>query len=404
MNSSIVDDGVTVNLGELVDIKTGKLDSNRAEERGKYPFFTCAPNPLRINDYAFDIEAILLAGNNADGIFHLNYYKGKFNAYQRTYVITVKNQNELDLRYLFYYLQLTLNLMRSFSQGTSTKFLTMRILYDLEIAVPSIERQKEISKTLSDLDDQIKNNQQMNKNLEAIGEAIFKRWFVDFEFPNEEGKPYKSSGGEMVDSEIGKIPKDWKVGYISDFGSIICGKTPPKSVKKYFGGPVPFIKIPDMHDDIFIVKTADSLTKDGEESQKNKTIPPFSICVSCIATIGLVCLSSEPSQTNQQINSIIPFESSYINYLFFSLKSMKDLFLSLGSGGTTTLNMNTNQFSNVIILKPVNSILETFQILTTPLFEKVLNNLHEIQTLTRIRDSLLPKLMSGKIRVKVSGG
>jgi type I restriction enzyme S subunit len=99
MNFDTFSNWAITNLSDIVDIKTGKLDSNQADENGKYPFFTCAPNPLRINDFSFDTEAILLAGNNADGIFHLNYYRGKFNAYQRTYVITAKNQSKLNLRY-----------------------------------------------------------------------------------------------------------------------------------------------------------------------------------------------------------------------------------------------------------------------------------------------------------------
>ncbi|HIJ01255.1 TPA: restriction endonuclease subunit S, partial [Candidatus Woesearchaeota archaeon] len=175
--------GEIVRLGEIVNIKTGKLDSNYAEEGGKYPFFTCAPFPLRINDFAFDSEAILLAGNNANGIFHLNYYKGKFNAYQRTYVITVKDDSRTNLGYLYYHLHLSLNMLRHFSQGTSTKFLTMKILDSLEMVLPQIEEQRKISKTLSDLDSKIELNQQMTKTLEAIGQTIFKRWFIDFEFP-----------------------------------------------------------------------------------------------------------------------------------------------------------------------------------------------------------------------------
>lgn len=97
----IPEDWTIRKLGEVITIKTGKLDSNCANEGGVYPFYTCAPEPLKIDNYAFDCKAILLAGNNANGVFHLNFYKGKFNAYQRTYVITSKDGVDLDLRFLY---------------------------------------------------------------------------------------------------------------------------------------------------------------------------------------------------------------------------------------------------------------------------------------------------------------
>ena len=198
-------------------------------------------------------------------------------------------------------------------------------LVKLPLPIPPLSEQKDIANELFTIDAKIELNHQMNKTLEAIAQALFKHWFVDFEFPNEEGKPYKSSGGELVDSELGAIPKDWKVNQLKDFGDIICGKTPPKSNKDYFEGNIPFIKIPDMHNQLFVINTEDSLTKEGKEYQDNKTIPEKSICVSCIATVGLVSLTSKESQTNQQINSIIPKNSYSTYYLHYMFKSMASL-------------------------------------------------------------------------------
>ena len=142
-------------LSELVVVKTGKLDSNHAEEDGLYPFFTCAPNPSKINSYAFDCKAILLAGNNANGVFHMNFYDGKFNAYQRTYVITNINSDELNVKFLYYQLNLRLNYFKEISQGTATRFLTIRILNNLETALPSTMEQSAIAAILSDMDAEI---------------------------------------------------------------------------------------------------------------------------------------------------------------------------------------------------------------------------------------------------------
>ena len=151
-------------LGEISMFKTGKLNSNAANEGGKYPFFTCSPEILRINEYAFDQQAILLAGNNAEGNFNIKYYDGKFNAYQRTYVINPLSDN-VDIKFLYYVLSLCLKTFKSVSQGTSTKFLTAVILNSLSLRLPAIQLQKKIVSILSSLDDKIELNRRINDNL-----------------------------------------------------------------------------------------------------------------------------------------------------------------------------------------------------------------------------------------------
>ena len=186
---------------------------------------------------------------------------------------------------------------------------------------------------------------------------------------------------------------------ISNFGEVVCGKTPSKAVNEYFGGSVLFIKIPDMHGNIFIAKTEDSLTEAGMNSQKSKTIPSGSICVSCIATVGLVSMVTADSQTNQQINSIIPDKSYYQFYLFHALKYLEGYLQRMGSSGSATLNVNTTSFSSIEILKPTDEVLEIFDVLVRPIFDQIKGNIEESLTLVRSRDSLLSRLMSGRIRV-----
>jgi len=156
-----------------------------------------------------------------------------------------------------------------------------------------------------------------------------------------------------------------------------------------------------MHNQLFIIHTEDSLTKEGEKYQENKTIPTKSVCVSCIATVGLVSLTSKNSQTNQQINSIIPKEDFFMEYLYFQLKSMNQIFQDYGSGGSTTLNINTTSFSNIKILLPSEDFLKKFHLNIKSIFDKILINQEETNNSSQIRDSLLPRLMSGKIRVPV---
>lgn len=138
----------TTKLKDISIIKTGKLDSNAAEENGLYPFFTCDPQTLRINTWAYDTKAVLLAGNNASGNYTAKYYEGKFNAYQRTYIIESFDDSQLNIRYLCYAMNLQLQLLKSMSAGSTTKFLTIKMLHGLDIPFPSMEIQNKIADTL----------------------------------------------------------------------------------------------------------------------------------------------------------------------------------------------------------------------------------------------------------------
>lgn len=160
----------TMSLTTICSIRTGKLDSNAFDDKGIYPFFTCAPEPLRINEYAFDDDVILLAGNNAGGNFHCTRYSGKFNAYQRTYVL--KPHNNYDINYVYYSLLLQLELLKKYSAGSQTKFLTMKILENIQIADIPLNEQSKISKALALLDKQIVKNNAMVQKLQCFKPAL----------------------------------------------------------------------------------------------------------------------------------------------------------------------------------------------------------------------------------------
>lgn len=145
--------GPKSHLGEFVTIKTGKLDSNASVEDGKYPFFTCSKEIFSINEYAFDCEAVLLAGNNASGDFNVKYYKGKFNAYQRTYVITIDALDNLTYRYLYFQLVNALKKFKSMSVGANTKFLKIGMIRKLEFPLPEMSEQLRILKKLTTVEE-----------------------------------------------------------------------------------------------------------------------------------------------------------------------------------------------------------------------------------------------------------
>ncbi|MBR5303949.1 MAG: restriction endonuclease subunit S [Candidatus Gastranaerophilales bacterium] len=290
----------------------------------------------------------------------------------------------IDNHFLYYYLisnegQQEIN--RN-SVGAVQAKLPLYGIGDIRIILPPLEIQRKIAKVLSAIDDKIELNNSINNNLEQQAQAIFKSWFIDFE-------PF---GGTM--------PKDWCNGNLADIAKdIICGKTPSTAKKEYYGNDIPFITIPDMHNNTYIIKTERYLSALGAESQINKLLPANSICVSCIATAGLVSLTSMNSQTNQQINSIIPKKEVSPYYVYMLLKSLSEKIIMLGSSGSTTCNLNKGQFAKIEIIIPSQQILDKFNELVKFLFEQIKNLQIENQQLVQLRDTLLPKLMSGEIDV-----
>ncbi len=277
--------------------------------------------------------------------------------------------------------------------GATRNALTKTMIEDFEISIPQIQEQKFIASILSALDDKIELNLQMNKTLEEMAMAFYKHWFVNF-------GPFQE--GEFVESELGEIPKGWEVKSINEFGKVVCGKTPSKKDPDNFTqiGGYPFIKIPEMHGNVFLTDTVERVSEKGNQTQAKKLLPSGCINVSCIATVGLVTINSLPSHTNQQINSIIPEKTIFRYYLYSTMISLKERFLNEASGGSATLNMNTSTFSNIEILEPDEDTLQKFSELTTSIYSKILQNQEENLTLTQLRDTLLPKLISGEVRVK----
>lgn len=230
--------------------------------------------------------------------------------------------------------------------GSAIPRVILKDFKRIPVPKPPQKVQDSIATILCSFDSKIEINQQMNATLEKIGQAVFKHWFIDFQFSNEEGKPYKSSGGKMVDSDLGEIPKGWKIKEINNCGKVVCGKTPPTQNMENYGDDIPFITIPDMRGNVFVVKTEKQLSKLGAETQGKKELPPLAVCVSCIATPGLVSLTRIRSHTNQQINSIICNKDISPYFMFYSMKNKSEAVKTMGLGGTATLNLNTGNFSD----------------------------------------------------------
>ncbi len=208
-----------VKLGDLVSFKTGKLNSNAAVPNGKYPFFTCSQETLRTNSFSFDTECVLLAGNNANGIYPLKYYKGKFDVYQRTYIIKSLDEQKLTTKFLYYALFLKLSEFRNISTGAATKFLTLTILNNIMLEIPPFFPQERITEVLSAYEDLIENCQRRIQILEDMARNLYREWFVRFHFPGHEKI-------KMVNSPLGEIPEGWEVKTFTEIADVLSGGTP----------------------------------------------------------------------------------------------------------------------------------------------------------------------------------
>lgn len=304
--------------------------------------------------------------------------------YMNQSVIACKaNENVILPLYLYYNLDSRYEEFRLLSDGTSTRGgLSGWILKRMEIKLPTKSSQKKIIDILYSIDRKIEENKAINNNLEQQAQAIFKSWFIDFE-------PFNKT-----------MPSDWTIGTIDDLAKeVVCGKTPSTKKAEYYGSNIPFITIPDMHGKTYAVTTERYLSKLGANSQVKKSLPKNSICVSCIGTAGLVTLVAEESQTNQQINSIIPKDGFSPYYIYLLMQTLSDTINKLGQSGSTIVNLNKSQFGKIQVIIPALSVMIKFDKIVFPMFEKMLQNQMENLKLTSLRDALLPRLMSGELDV-----
>lgn len=386
-------------LKDACYITTGKLDANQSIKNGIYPFFTCAEFPDAINTYAFDCDAVLVAGNNARGNFHVNRYKGKFNAYQRTYVLTSKENFDID--FIFYSLKLELKRLKEKSQGSQTKFLTLPILQNIHFSSILINEQKSIAAVLSALDKKIALNKQINARLEEMAKTLYDYWFVQFDFPDTNGKPYKSSGGEMVFDETLKreIPKGWEVKKLKDAMQIVRGASPRPIDDFLSDNGIPWIKISDATatSTPFIFKTKEFIKSNGK--QYSRYLYPNTLILSNSATPGIPRIVELECCVHDGWLIIENLKNGLFNeFMYFYFLNFKEKIINLGSGSIFK-NLKTEYIKELDLIIPNKETLENAKTIFSDVFKKIKNTQKQNHQLTQLRDFLLPMLMNGQVSV-----
>lgn len=304
------------------------------------------------------------------------------------------NNEKLNSRFLKYSLLETSNknsLLNMASAGATRQAITKSMIESFDLKLPPLQEQQSIASILSAIDDKIENNLAINKTLEEMAMALYKHWFVDF-------GPFQD--GEFVESELGMIPKDWEVKKIGDVIETLGGGTPSTTTKEFWeNGNILWYSPTDLtrENSLFSFETAKKITSLGLQKSSAKMFPENSLMMSSRATIGLLTINTVEACTNQGFITMIPNDKLTVYQLYFWVKQNMELIISK-SNGSTFKEISKANFRDLDIIVAKN--IENYTEETKDIFEKIKNNLKEIKTLTQLRDTLLPQLVSGAVRLK----
>ncbi|QIW10156.1 restriction endonuclease subunit S [Francisella sp. LA112445] len=374
----------TLFIKDIAKVTNGKSDVKDAIEDGKYLFFDRSSIVKKSNIYLFDTEAIIIPGEDSRQIFEPKYFNGKFNLHQRCYVIYGFNDSFLP-KYLFYKLKTLTKHFRNVNVGSTVPSLRLDHITDLKIDFPTSEEQQKIAKVLSSLDAKIELNNKINKELEAMAKTLYDYWFVQFDFPDEDGKPYKSSGGKMVyNQELKKeIPEGWEVKELEKISNIMAGGDKPKQFS------------PVETTNFSIPIYSNGIENEGLYGFTNKArvlLP--SITISARGTIGYTCIRFKPYLPIVRLISITPKSDNQIVYFYQSIKT-----LVFENSGSVQQQLTVPQVSKLKVIIPPEKYLNKYEEVGSLLFNKIENNKQQNQELAKLRDWLLPMLMNGQVKV-----
>jgi len=300
-------------------------------------------------------------------------------------------ENLLINDYGYYLLKHSILRIQSNSHGSVFDTITRNTFENIEISIPGIKEQKSIASILSALDDKIELNLQMNKTLEEMAMALYKHWFVDF-------GPFQD--GEFVDSELGEIPKGWEVKPIGEVIETLGGGTPKTKISEYWEkGTIDWYSPTDLtkSNSLFSLGTAKKITEKGLAKSSAKIFPKNSLLMSSRATIGAITINRNEACTNQGFITMIPNKTLSLYQLHGWTVHNMNLIISKANGSTFKEISKTN-FRNLPIV--VGNEIDEYKVEAKNYYDQIENNILENQTLTKLRDTLLPKLISGEVRVK----
>lgn len=300
--------------------------------------------------------------------------------------------DEHDNIFTYYLLKNNIDIIENHANGSTFKEISGSVMKSLEFGIPSLREQKAIAHILSTLDDKIEVNNQINKTLENMAQEIFKQWFVEFEFPNEDGEPYKSSGGEMVESELGMIPKGWEVGKLDDIATIVMGQSPKGTSYNEVGEGEVFYQGRTDFSSRFPIRRLFT-------TEPKRMANDGDVLMSVRAPVGDLNVANERCCIGRGLSAISSSAdlSSYILYVMHDLRERLNVY---NGEGTVFGSINQKDLKSIKVISSCDNKTEiAFDELIQPIDRMIRNNEDETRRLINLRDRLLPKLLSGEIRV-----
>lgn len=317
--------------------------------------------------------------------------------------LLVRPGDAIDPEFLTYHLSTPTNQDWIVKQavGATMPNLNTAILSAVPLNVPrNKETQQKIAAVLSALDAKIDCNNRINAELEAMAKALYDYWFVQFDFPDANDKPYQSSGGKMVYNATLKreIPEGWSASSVLAVADLLGGGTPTKKKQEFWGGDIPFFTPTDADGTIFKFSTADYITEEGLKGSSTKCFGKHTVFITARGSVGRLVLAGVEMAMNQSCYALRAKPSVSHVFLFFLAKELIH-HLQVKSSGSVFDSIVSNDIELTNLAIPKDEVIEKFAAIVEPTFEKIANNTKENKQLTQLRDWLLPLLMNGQVTV-----
>lgn len=400
----------TYRLGDIIQLKSGGTPdkSNPDYWGGSIPWISAKSmyDDFISTSDLFITEEGLQAGSKIakkDSILLLTRGSGLFNRIPVCYVVSdvaynqdvknivLKQENVTSIKFLYYWLYGNKELLSSMLETTGIgagKIDTKRFL-NLSISLPSQKEQARYIHLMDLLFDKIELNRRINANLEAQAQALFRSWFVDFE-------PFRD--GPFVDSELGKIPQGWKIGNYTDIVEIKGGGTPKTGIQEYWNGTIPFFSPKDVGASCFVLDTEKHITAKGLENCNSSLFQPNTVFITARGTVGKVVIAGTEMAMNQTNYALLGKQNISQYYVYHITLQLVARLLKKANGAVFNA-ITTRDFTSEQIVIPPFSTIRQFSDVVKPIYENILLNDVQSNRLSALRDTLLPKLMAGEIKI-----
>ncbi len=363
-----------IKIGEILTLEYGKGLKQYQDNIGNYEVFGTNGKIGRTDTFLYDKPSLIIGRKGA--------YRGVHLAKNPFFVIdtafyTKSKINELDIIYLYYWFKcIDINSMDSGSAIPST---SRDEVYDLDVLLPPLPEQKAIAAVLSSLDDKIDLLHRQNKTLEAMAETLFRQWFIE------------------------EAQEDWEEKSLLDLVDLVGGGTPKTTISEYWDGDIPWLSGGDIATNHkgFVSASEKSITKAGLDNSSAKLLPKFATVISARGTVGKYCLLADDMAFSQSNYGILPKIKGCYYFTYLLVNHVVEELQSAAYGSVFD-TITTSTFRDATFTIPPNDMVLDFESVISKYFDKKLLNQTQIQTLEKLRDTLLPKLMSGEVRVKIA--